>query len=49
VFDLNLKDKKGMSPLHYAVEKQDHSMFMYLLKDANLDIWLLDEEYLRAK
>jgi len=29
--NLNLSDKKGMTGLHYAVEKQDHDIFMALL------------------
>jgi len=34
---MNIRDKKGMSPLHYAVDKQDYEMFLALIKDPYID------------
>jgi hypothetical protein len=39
LFNLNLLDKKGMTGLHYAVDKQDHDMFLALIQSSNLDIF----------
>jgi hypothetical protein len=43
VFDLNLRDKRGNTPLHFAVDKQDHEMFMELIKDPFIDPFMIDE------
>ena len=42
-FDINLKDKRGQTPLHYAVEKQDHEMLRVLLQDPYVDVNCLDD------
>ena len=33
MFDFNTFDKRGHTPLHYAVEKQDHDLFVSLIND----------------
>jgi ankyrin repeat protein len=48
LFNLNLLDKKGMTGLHYAVDKQDHDMFLALIQSSNLDIFQVDFLYQRA-
>lgn len=50
VFDFNLRDKRGLPPLHYSVEKQDHDMFLALIKDKWVDPHGLDsEDFARAR
>jgi ankyrin repeat protein len=34
---VNVRDKRGQTPLHYAVEKQDYDMFLTLLDDPYID------------
>ena len=36
-----------MTALHYAVEKQDHDMYHSLMHSEFIDIFKLDEEFLR--
>ena len=31
LFDFNIYDKRGLTPLHYAVEKQDYDLFYALM------------------
>ena len=49
VFNFNLYDKKGFTPLHYAVDKHDYEMFLALLEDPYLDILKLDDTDLCMK
>ena len=44
VFDFNVRDKRGQTPLHYAVEKQDHDMFLALIRDEWVDPHAHDTE-----
>ena len=37
-FDFNILDKRGATPLHYAVEKQDHELFLALVTDPYTDV-----------
>ena len=45
-FDFNILDKRGMTPLHYAVEKQDHDLFLALISDPYIDVNKVDTEEL---
>jgi len=38
VFNLNLKDKNGQTPLHYILEKQDYELYQIVLQDKHLDV-----------
>ena len=33
IFDFNKRKKQGLTPLHFALEKQDHTMFLALIGD----------------
>ena len=44
VFNLNLRDKRGQTPLHYAVEKQDYEMFQAIIQDPYVDANLPDTQ-----
>lgn len=45
-FDFNILDKRGATPLHYAVEKQDHELFVALITDPYTDVNQVDSEEL---
>lgn len=44
VFDFNIKDKRGQTPLHFAVEKQDYDMFHALICDQWIDANIVENE-----
>jgi ankyrin repeat protein len=47
---VNLRDKRGQTPLHYAVEKQDYEMFLTLLDDPYIDPNALElEQYFKPR
>lgn len=46
---MNIKDKRQQTPLHYVVEKQEHTLFKALLKCPNVDVFKLDSDLLRPK
>ena len=43
MFNLNCFDKRGQTPLHYAVEKQDYEMFEALIQDPFIDANICDQ------
>ena len=49
MFDFNILDKRGSTPLHYVIEKGDYDMFTILLKDPYIDIFAVDENLLKAR
>lgn len=50
VFDFNIRDKRGLTPLHYSVEKQDHELFLALIRDEWVDPLAHDtEEFAKAR
>ena len=44
LFDFNQREKRGLTPLHFALEKQDHAMFLALIGDQWLDVNAADTE-----
>ena len=44
IFNFNLRNKRGMTPLHYAIEKQDHELLFNLLRDKFIDPLIVDLE-----
>ena len=44
MFDFNICDKRGHTPLHYAVEKQDHDLFSALINDPYINVNKYDDE-----
>ena len=49
VIDLNVRDKRGQTPLHYAIDKQDYEMFMTLLSDPFIDPCAPDSDFMKAR
>jgi ankyrin repeat protein len=49
VIDVNLKDKRGITPLHYSIEKQDYDMFQELLYDPYIDPFAVDSDFMRPR
>ena len=50
VFDLNIRDRQGLSPLHFVVEKQDYTMFLILLEDPYIDVNQVEiDKFLRPR
>lgn len=45
IFNFNLRNKRTQTPLHYAVEKQDHDLLVVLLRDKFIDPLTIDFEF----
>ena len=47
--NINQKDKRGITPLHYSIEKQDYEMFQLMLQDPYIDPFAVDNDYMRPR
>lgn len=46
---MNMRDKRGITPLHYSIEKQDYDMFQCLLNDPYIDPFQVDSDFIKPR
>lgn len=49
MFNLNILDKRGQTPLHYVIEKSYYDLFIILLADPYIDIYALDFNLMKPR